>query len=201
MKDWFFKLPPLSRDAKEAGGWHREFHVTTCSRCRENAPILDTHRSNWKRRKMSHQSFTRSHDLHMRPSNVTRIQCCIPNCDCKFHVSSRSSSIVSRRKCLHFSWMFLQPTNTSNHLHSGLRASIRLVPPFVLYHFGVGGVCVYIKMRIFLSWFIGTSRGIVFRDMFVLDTIQVYLAFTNLHTPGVGLFILKPKWCAWVDMK
>ena len=64
-----------------------------------------------------------------------------------------------------------------------------------------GGVCVYIKMRIFLSWFIGTSRGIVFRDMFVLDTIQVYLAFTNLHTPGAGLFILKPKWCAWVDMK
>ena len=143
--------------------------MTTCSRCRENAPILDTHRSNWKRSKMSHQSFTRSHDiftedylsnwerskmshksftrshdLHMRPSNVTRIQCCIPNCDCKFHVSSRSSSIVSRRKCLHFSWMFLQPTNTSNHLHSGLRASIRLVPPFVLYHFGVGGGCVCI---------------------------------------------------------
>lgn len=171
MKDWFFKLPPLSRDAKEAGGWHREFHVTTCSRCRENAPILDTHRSNWKRSKMSHQSFTRSHDiftedylsnwewskmshksftrshdLHMRPSNVTRIQCCIPNCDCKFHVSSRSSSIVSRRKCLHFSWMFLQPTNTSNYLHSGLRASIGLVPPLC----STTCVCVcVIKMRIF----------------------------------------------------
>jgi len=58
-----------------------KFHVTTCSRCRENGPILDTHRSNWERSKMSHQSFTRSHDLHMRLSKVTRIQCCNPDCD------------------------------------------------------------------------------------------------------------------------